>query len=52
MLEKLEVSRCSKIQPLIDSAIPLFRQYFIPDRAIAVDEAMIAYREEWYFNSI
>ena len=33
-----------QIQPLIDIAIPLFRQYFIPDRAVAVDEAMIAYR--------
>ena len=37
-------NRCSKIQPLIDIAIPLFQQYFIPDRAVAVDEAMIAYR--------
>ena len=37
-------SRCSKIQPLIDIAIPLFHQYFIPDRTDAVDEAMIAYR--------
>ena len=35
--------KCSKIQPLIDIAIPLFRQYFIPDRGIAVDVAMITY---------
>ena len=35
-------NRCSKIQPLIDIVIPLFRQYF--DRAVVVDEAMIAYK--------
>ena len=34
----------SKIQPFLDVVIPLFRQYFTPAQAVAVDEAMITFR--------
>ena len=37
-------TRRSKIQPYLDLIIAAFRQYFIPERAVAVDEAMITYR--------
>ena len=36
--------RRSKIQPFLDLVIPSFQQYFVPGKALAVDEAMIAYR--------
>ena len=37
-------TRRSKIQPYLDVVMPLFRQYFTPRKAVAVDEAMITYR--------
>ena len=37
-------TRRSKIQPLLDMVIPTICQYFVPGKAVAVDEAMITYR--------
>ena len=38
------LTRHSKIQPLLDMIIPSFQRLFVPGKALAVDEAMIAYR--------
>ena len=38
------LTRRSKIQPFLDMIIPGFQRLFVPGKALAVDEAMIAYR--------
>ena len=38
------LTRSSKIQPFLDMIIPSFQRLFVPGKALAVDEAMIAYR--------
>ena len=37
-------SRRSKIQPFLDLLLPLFKVYYTPSRAVAIDEAMIAFQ--------